>query len=142
MARKKAKYTTGRKPTRREAVYRKRLLSRKVKTKKVRVITRKEQPSLLRGETVSVRGPKGQVLIVPMQEVRALKKREMGGPVSSSWIAMIEWNPNGYAYFETLQGFRYNVFIPFDMFEEWFYAHSKGTYFNYMIKDKFKVERA
>ena len=72
---------------------------------------------------------------------RLEKKEGTGGMVASSWIASIQWMGN-WAYMVLLNGYSYNVYIPFRMFEEWYYAHSKGTYFNYAIKDKYKVVRA
>ena len=112
---------------RRQEIYQKRLISRKYKTRKVDVISRRSQPGWKRE-----------------QEVRKLKPKilsQIGGNVSSSWIAVIEWR-NTHAFMKTLDGYDYNVFIPFKVMEAWYYAHSKGTFFNYMIKDKYKVVRA
>jgi len=38
-------------------------------------------------------------------------------------------------------GYIYHFKIPFRIWEGWYYAHSKGTYFNYVIKDKYPYRR-
>lgn len=109
--------------SRREVVYRKRLLSRKAKTRKITIVSRVGQP---------------QVTV----EVPQLKQGDVGGRVASSWISALAWDQNrGFALMNLINGYLYDVFIPFKIFEEWFYAHSKGTYFNGNIKGKFKVVR-
>lgn len=71
-----------------------------------------------------------------------LKKQEgIGGMVSSSWIASLEWK-GSWVLMIFLNGYWYNVYIPFRTYEAWYYAHSKGTFFNYMIKGKYKVVRS
>ncbi len=108
---------------RRKTVYRKRLLTRKAKTRKVAIVSRKGQPQV----TVTV--PR-------------IKEGDIGGRVSSSWISNLQWDSSGKrALMLLLNGYFYDVFIPFTIYEEWFYAHSKGTFFNGNIKGKFKVVR-
>lgn len=129
MARHKRRYVTQRSgtpqvkfQTRRQIVYRKRLITRKPKTRKIEIVSRRGQPRV-------------------RAEVKRIKKAEIGGYVSSSWIAIIEWRDD-HAYMMTLDDYEYNIYIPFDVFEAWYYAHSKGTFFNSTIKDKYPVVRA
>lgn len=108
---------------RREVVYRKRLLSRKAKTRKITIVSRKGQP---------------QVTV----KVKRLVKEDIEGPVASSWIANLAWDKKfKKALMLLINGYFYEVHIPFKMFEEWFHAHSKGTYFNGNIKGKYTVIR-
>lgn len=109
-------------PTRRELVYKKRALTRKAKTRRIEIVSRRGQP---------------QITAV----VQQLKEQIMGGVVSSSWIAGLYWKGK-WVLMELINGYSYNVYIPFRVFEEWYYAHSKGTFFNGNIKDKFKVVRS
>lgn len=82
---------------------------------------------------------KGQPQI--FAEVEALEKRNYPPTsVSSSWISTI-----GYFYnekmgtFTTKTGRQYKIYnFPFEEFEKWYYAHSKGTYFNEFIKDQYE----
>ena len=73
-------------------------------------------------------------------DVRRLKEQAMGGPVSSSWIAALYWK-GSWAVMELINGYSYNIVIPFEIFEQWYYAHSKGTFFNGNVKDKYKIVR-
>lgn len=108
---------------RRQEVYRKRLLSRRYKTREIKIVSRKGQPQIT-------------------AEVRKLKPQAgIGGPVSSSWIAALFW-PGQWARMELIKGGAYHVYCPFEVFERWYYAHSKGTFFNYEIKDKYQVVQA
>lgn len=107
----------------RTIAYRKRLISRKPKKKIIEIVSRKGQPQVF-------------------AEVKRLKKAQVGGPVASSWISDIIWDNNrNIALMRLLDGKFYDVFIKFELFEEWFFAHSKGTFFNSRIKDKHKVVR-
>ena len=113
----------GRPENRRMVVYRKRLLSRKAKTRKITIVSRKDQPQVT-------------------AQVQRLVRQDMEGPVSSSWIANLAWdNTKKIALMLLINGYFYDVYIPFKVFEEWFHAHSKGTFFNGNIKGKFKVVR-
>lgn len=108
--------------------YKRKLLTRKIKTKEIAIVTRKEQP-------------------VPAKfiyaEAKALSSKYVqGGMVSSSWISEVEWLPKKKAAFmSTINGWEYLFYIPFTIFEQWYYAHSKGTYFNYYVKDKYRYTR-
>lgn len=92
------------------------------------------------GETreIDIVSRKGQPQI--RTEIPVYTEQAMGGPVSSSWIAALYWK--GFAVMELLNDYNYKVYIPWRMFIEWYYAHSKGTFFNSNIKDKFKVVRS
>ena len=109
-------------PTRRELVYKKRALTRRAKTRRIEIVSRRGQPQII-------------------ATVQQLKEQIMGGVVSSSWISALYWKGK-WVLMELINGYSYNVYIPWKMFEEWYYAHSKGTFFNSMIKDKFKVVRS
>ena len=102
-------------------------IRKKVKTREVEIISRKAQ------------GRKWKMTAtVPRLE----KKVSAGGAVASMWIAEIYWvAERGWAHMVLLNGYGYNVYIPFSVFEAWYYATSKGTFFNYMIKDKYRVVR-
>lgn len=108
--------------------YKKRLISRREKTKEIAIITRKEQPQHTKFIYV---------------EAKALSPKYIqGGMVSSSWIEEVQWIPEQKAaYMSTQTGYEYYFYIPFAIFEQWYYAHSKGTYFNYYIKDKYRYRR-
>lgn len=110
--------------TRREIVYRKRLLSRKAKRRKIAIVSRRGQPQV----TVEVPTFKKQSF-----ELKA---------VSSSWIADLGYiKEQNIATMVLLDGKIYHFQIPFKLFEAWYYAHSKGTFFNSMIKDKYPYRR-
>ena len=128
----------------RELAYKKRILSRKAKKQDMMIITRRDQPQYLRGKTESYRTKQGEVVFYQVTEMEALKKQDIPlTSVSSSWIAALAYNKglkegimhlgNGYVY--AIED------LPFKVFEQWYNAHSKGTFFNHMIKDKYKVVR-
>jgi hypothetical protein len=103
--------------------YKKRLITRRVKKEKMELVARRGQPQAI-------------------ARVPVLKKADVGGRISSSWIAELLWdNSRNVAIMILIIGYVYDVFIPFKIFRQWFYAVSKGTYFNYNIKDKFVVKR-
>lgn len=92
-------------------------------------------------ETIKVVSRRGQpqVTITVPKMVETL---DTGGQISSSWISTIEWYAAPrMAYMTLLNGYEYEVYIPFPIFRRWYWAHSKGTFFNYMIKGKFRVIR-
>lgn len=100
----------------------------KVKMKEFDIMARKAQ------------GPKWRMRITaPQLDVKV----EQGGPVASSWIGEIYWVASRkWAHMILMNGYRYNVYIPFGVFEQWYYSPSKGTFFNYAIKDKYTVVRS
>lgn len=96
------------------------------KKREIEIISRRTQPQWKRKVVVE----------------RLKKKEGAGGIVSSSWIWSLEWTGRGWVIMTLLNGYTYNVYIPFKIWEGWYYAHSKGTYFNYIIKSKYKVVRS
>lgn len=116
--------------------------SKKRRMREVAIITRKEQPFPMTGKITRIESSTGKslyarVATVPKLEIAA----GVGGMISSSWISSLEWQGK-WVLMTLLNGYSYNVYINKRLFEQWFYAHSKGTFFNYMIKGKFKVVRA
>ena len=107
--------------------------------------------------TVPGRAPKGalppgprEILIVSRKgqpqiftQVEALERKSYPPTsVSSSWISTI-----GYFYkekigtFTTKTGRQYKIKnFDFEKFEEWYYAQSKGTFFNEFIKEQYTVK--
>ena len=74
-------------------------------------------------------------------KIKALEGKSYLESVSSSWLSTI-----GYLYganvgtFTTKTGRQYKILdFDFETFEEWYYAHSKGTFFNERIKGKYKI---
>jgi hypothetical protein len=66
------------------------------------------------------------------------KKVAASGNVSSSWISYLEWNP--FAQTVTMgliDGWNYVYRMPFKLFEGWYYAHSKGTYWHVRLRGKY-----
>lgn len=109
---------------RREIVYKKRLLSRKVKRRKIAIVSRKGQPQI--------------TTIIPAFKKQSFELQS----VSSSWISDIGYiKEQNIATMVLIDGKIYHFQIPFKLFEQWFHAHSKGTFFNSMIKDKFPYSR-
>lgn len=72
---------------------------------------------------------------VKAKVARLEKKVAIGGGVASSWISALQWDPTrGIVLMALINGYLYDVPIPFKMFEQWYYALSKGTFFNRIIK--------
>lgn len=70
------------------------------------------------------------------------KEVTVGGRVASSWIRALAWDNNrGVALMYLLSGRLYEYVLPFYIFEMWFYAHSKGTYFHYKNIRKYPCTR-
>ena len=108
---------------RRAEIYKKRLLSRKAKTRRVEVVSRRGQPKV-------------------SFEFKRLIKQDITTPVASSWISNLAWdNTRKIALMLLINGYFYDVFMPFKLFEEWLIAHSKGTFFNQKVKGKYDVVR-
>lgn len=60
--------------------------------------------------------------------------------VSSSWIMSLGYDAKGeVATMNLSNGYSYAVYIPWDIMTQWIYAHSKGTFFNEVIKGQYKV---
>ena len=126
----------------------------KEKKKKIAIVTRKEQPMPKSGIMATARSEKGMPIFMQVMEVTALEKADISlQRVSSSWIKEIGYHrkdkigvmttlpmkrKNGTTY--ASRG--YNILrFPWSRFEQFYYAHSKGTFFNYFIKGKYKIER-
>jgi len=107
------------------AIKKTRLRKKEVK-KDITIISRRTQP-------------KWQVT----KEVAALDKGiSFEGNVSSSWISALSWDADkGEALMYLLDGKLYVAKIPFSLFEGWYYAHSKGTYWHEMGLNKYKWKR-
>ena len=83
---------------------------------------------------------KGQPQI--FAEVQPLERRNYPPEsISSSWLSTY-----GYFYnekvgtFTTKSGRQYKIFnFDFETWEGWYYAHSKGTYFNEFIKEQYTI---
>lgn len=116
------------KVSRRQVAYRKRILSRKKKKRKIKVITRKEQVGIEREI-----------------EIYALKKQDVVlSAVASSWIADLGYIAKRKVVTMVLtDGHIYHIIgVPFEVFEEWLHAHSKGTFWHVKnIKDNYKIIR-
>lgn len=110
----------------RTLAYRKRILSRKRKTRKVDIVSRKTQPQI-------------------RAEVQALKKQDVAlSRVSSSWIAALGYiKSRKVVTMNLISGHTYHILgVSFKVFEEWYNAHSKGTFWHVKnIKDNYKVVR-
>lgn len=107
----------------------KKLISRRVKMRKIRIVTRKEQPIPLHLKRMKVEALARQD--IPLQRV------------SSSWIKEIGYHAKErLGVFITLTGYGYYISrMPMRVFEGWYYAHSKGTFFNHNIKGKYTITR-
>jgi len=131
-----------RRASHRDLAYKKRLLSRKSKRHIVTIVTRKEQPSALYGKAETVRLG-GQVYIMQAAEVEALKTQDVAlSRVSSSWIAALGYiKKRKVVTMNLIDGHIYHIIgVPFKVFEEWYNAHSKGTFWHVKnIRDKYKV---
>lgn len=105
-----------------------RLITRRKKKVTIRIITRKEQPMPVHLQTMQVTALARQD--VPLQRV------------SSSWIRELGYHrKEKFAVMTTKQGYGYYIRCPWKVFMEWFFAHSKGTYFNRLVKGKYKITR-
>lgn len=99
----------------------------------------KKTPLKARARQIQIVSRKGQPR--PFYAVEPLERKSYLRSVSSSWLSTI-----GYLYgenvgtFTTQTGRHYKILnFPFEAFEKWYYAHSKGTYFNEFIRDQYKI---
>ena len=109
--------------------FRKKLISRDVKKKEIDIVSRRGQPQV--------------AAAVPI-----LKKQDVPEtPVSSSWISHLAYNKKDniakMGTYDKRTGITrdYEVKLPMSVFAGWYYAHSKGTYFNENIRGKFPLRR-
>ena len=72
-----------------------------------------------------------------------MKRQQMElAAVSSSWIADLAYDKGlKYATMVLKDGHIYTIKMDFKTFEEWYYSHSKGTFFNQKIRDKYTIRR-
>lgn len=106
-------------PARGAVKYKRSRILKRVKRKKIEVISRKAQPQWK----------------IKVRVSRLEKKVSVEGEVASSWIAALKWDADKkIAIMYLLSGLWYSYKIPFAKFEGWYYAHSKGTYFNEVIR--------
>lgn len=118
-----------------------RTLNKTRKQPKIKTTRLRHKPKKKTIEIVSRRS-QGRSFIRSAEVTALDKKASSGGMVSSSWIQEIYWlAERNWAHMVLQNGYSYNVYIPFMVYEQWFYAHSKGTFFNYIIKDKYDVVR-
>ncbi len=83
---------------------------------------------------------KGQPQI--FTQIEPLEKRNYPTEsISSSWLSTY-----GYFFYErigtftTRSGRQYKIFnLDFETWEKWYYAHSKGTFFNEFIKEQYTI---
>ena len=107
----------------------KRLITRRVKKREIQIVTRKEQPMPLQLRRMKVEALARQG--IPLQRV------------SSSWIKEIGYHAREkLGVMTTLTGYGYLISgMSMRVFTEWYYAHSKGTFFNLNVKGKYKITR-
>ena len=119
-----------------------------IKPKKIKVRRPTVKPrrsamasSTARSREILIVSRKGQPQI--FTKIKALERKNYPPTsVSSSWLSTY-----GYFYndkigtFTTKTGRQYKIInFDFDTWEEWYYAHSKGTYFNEFIKDQYTIK--
>ena len=60
------------------------------------------------------------------------------GNVASSWIAYLEWNPtNRTVTMGLLSGWNYVYRMPFSLYQGWYYANSKGTFWHTHLRVRY-----
>lgn len=123
-----------RRPRKRISKGRLKLSTRKAKRKAQRIIKRHKTPYIAKRK-IEIISRKGQPKATQM--IEDIK----GGPVASSWISRITWDDGNFAVMSLLNGWVYAVYIPMRIYQEWYWAHSKGTFFNVKIKKQYKVKR-
>lgn len=77
---------------------------------------------------------------------RLLKKSYPLTRVSSSFITSVEFvykrgTDSGRLVIWMISGRAYDYMIPFDLWEGFYYAHSKGSYYNSYIKGQYRSSR-
>lgn len=122
------------KPKKRRFKGRLKLSTRRTKRKAQRIIKRHKAPHIVKRK-IEIIARKGQPTGV--QEIPDIP----GGPVASSWISRTTWDDGNFAVMTTMAGYVYAVYIPFRVYQEWYWALSKGTFFNKRIKNQYKVKR-
>ena len=105
--------------------YKKKAITRKPKTVEIDIISREGQPEVT-------------------YPVKVLKNQDVPErPVSSSWVGSLAFDKEeSVATMKTHSGNNYDIKMPMSVFAGWYYAHSKGTYFNKNIRGKYPVRRS
>lgn len=88
-------------------------------------------------EIVSRRGqPQVRIIIERLE-----KTNYIAISISSSWLATYSYYyKERIGVFTTLTGRQYKILaFDFETWEEWYYSHSKGTFFNQRIRDKYTI---
>ena len=90
-----------------------------VPSRKVTIITRKDQPAG----------------VMPVRVRRLIRKSYPMKRVSSTNVAMIGYDlPQGIIWVDFISGTTYGYYTPFEIFEDFYYAHSKGTFIHVVLK--------
>lgn len=99
--------------------YKKSWLLKRQKMRDVDVVSRKGQPQV-------------------QARVKRLKNEDIPlTPVASSWIEAIGWMDGEAVMKVKGRPTPYTMQMPFKVFEEWYYALSKGSYFNTHIRGNY-----
>ena len=106
--------------------YKKRLLTRRVKKEEVIIVSRRTQPAFLTKMKVEALARQD----IPLQRVSSTWVREIGYHKKEKFAVMV-----------TKKGYGYYIYCSFKVFNAWYHAHSKGTFFNYSVKGKYKIVR-
>lgn len=103
--------------------------------------SKEKLPTKKKLRTIQLISRKGQPR--PFYTIERLERKSYLKSVSSIWLSTIGFLYNGgdigTGTFTTKTGRQYKIYnFPFEVFEEWYYAHSKGTYFNEYIRDQYE----
>ena len=117
-----------------------RIAKRKISRIKGPTPKKRVAPKKIRLRTIQLISRVGQPR--PFYAVEPLERKSYLRSVSSTWLATIGFLYNGSnigtGTFTTQSGRQYKIYnFPFKVFEEWYYASSKGTYFNEFIRDQY-----
>jgi len=130
-----AKKQAVREAERATTVYRKR---ERIESKKIAQFHKRQQTREI--EIVSRRSQGTKALIVARMP-KIERKDYPVKPVSSTWIDQLGYDYSGKYAIMVTDGKIYHCYMDFLLFEDWYYAHSKGTFFNIKLKDKIRIMR-
>lgn len=100
-----------------------------IKKRVIQIITRKEQPMPVRMKRMKVEALARQD--IPLQRVSSTWIRELGYHAHDKIAVMVTRQGYGYLIHDFSQR----------AMTEWYYAMSKGTFFNISVKGKYTIER-
>ena len=86
---------------------------------------------------VSRRGqPQVRITVEPLE-----RKNYIAISISSSWLATYSYfHKEKLGLFTTITGRQYKILdLDFETWEEWWYSHSKGTFYNKRIRNKYTI---